>query len=75
MIVDFVYLLWHTHFSEKLENGEDVKLIGVYSTRVLAEEAKSRSSLLEGFKDNLDGFEISKHKVDEDNWTSGFITV
>ncbi len=73
--MDFVYLLWHTHTSEELTNGEDVKLIGVYSTRNLAEEAQIRTSLLIGFKDNLEGFEISKHKVDNDSWTSGFITV
>lgn len=73
--MDFVYLLWHTHVSEELVGGEDSKLIGVYSSRAFAEEALCRSSLLEGFKDNLDGFEISEYKVDDDSWTSGFITV
>jgi hypothetical protein len=31
METEFVYLLQHTHEDENLENGEDVKLIGVYS--------------------------------------------
>lgn len=70
-----VYLLWHTHTSDELINGEDVKLIGVYSSFALAEEAKDRSILLEGFKDCTDGFEISEHTIDKDSWTSGFITV
>jgi len=37
-----VFLLWHTHFDESLDGGEDVKLIGVYSTKELAENALVR---------------------------------
>jgi len=69
-----VFLLWHTHIDNRLENGEDFKLIGVYSSIKNAEEAINRTSKLEGFKNNLDGFEISAYKLDSDNWTSGFIT-
>lgn len=69
-----VFILWHTHFDDRLENGEDFKLIGVYSSVKNAEEAMNRASKLEGFKDNLDGFEISIYKLDSDSWTSGFIT-
>lgn len=70
-----VYLLWHTHISSQLTNGEDIKLIGVYSSIELAYKAKERTALLEGFKDAIEGFEIAEHKIDEDGWTSGFITV
>ena len=69
-----VFILWHTHFDDRLENGEDIKVIGVYSSVKKAEEALDRTSKLEGFKNNLDGFEISVYKLDSDNWTSGFIT-
>ena len=27
---EFVYLVWHTHLDEDLDNGEDIKLIGVF---------------------------------------------
>ncbi|WP_443946597.1 hypothetical protein ACJVDH_05680 [Pedobacter sp. AW1-32] len=74
MIIEIVYLLWHTHVNENLEDGEDVKLIGAYSTREKAEEALSRSIRLEGFKDFPEGFEISAYKLDKDEWTSGFVT-
>lgn len=70
----FVYLLWHTHSDEALEDGEDVKLIGVYSNKLLAEKALERASKLEGFKEHIGGFEISKHEIDKDEWASGFIT-
>lgn len=69
-----VFILWHTHFDDRLENAEDIKVIGVYSSVKKAEEAIDRTSKLEGFKNNLDGFEISAYKLDSDNWTSGFIT-
>ncbi|NII85340.1 MULTISPECIES: hypothetical protein [unclassified Pedobacter] len=70
----FVYLLWHTHYDESLSGGEDVKLIGVYSTETKAEEALLRAKQLDGFKDFHEGFEISVNVLDKDEWTSGFIT-
>jgi hypothetical protein len=74
METEFVYLLQHTHEDENLENGEDVKLIGVYSSKVKAEEALLRSKMLEGFIDNQDGFEIDEYRLDQDQWTFGFVT-
>jgi len=74
MVIEFVYLLWHTHIDENLDGGEDVKLMGVYSTREKAEEALSRSKHLKGFKDFTKGFDISACRLDKDQWTSGFVT-
>jgi hypothetical protein len=74
MKLEFVYFLRHTHEDERLENGEDVKLIGVYSSRVNAEEALLRSKMLKGFSDHQDGFEIDPYRLDQDQWTAGFIT-
>ena len=68
-----VYLLWHTHIDESLEGGEDVKLIGVYSTMSKAEGALSRTKVLDGFKEQPENFEISCNKLDKDEWTFGFI--
>ena len=74
MKIKFVYLLWHTHYDEKLLASEDVKLIGVYSDEKKAIEAQLRAELLEGFKDSKEGFEISCNKIDKDEWSSGFVT-
>ena len=74
MSVKFVYLLWHTHVDEELPSGEDIKLIGIYSTENKAIAAQSRTELLDGFKDFKEGFEISCNKIDNDEWISGFIT-
>lgn len=73
MEIEFVYLLWHTHFNEKLPGGEDVKMIGIYRTEKKAIAAQSRAELLEGFKDSKEGFEISRNKIDQDEWVSGFV--
>lgn len=69
-----VYLLWHTHLDETLDGGEDVKLIGVYSTVELAGDALVRLSKVEGFRDHKEGFEISEYEINKDHWTLGFIT-
>lgn len=53
---------------------EDIKLIGTYSSMANAEAAQLRAALLEGFKDSIEGFEISSNIIDKDEWTSGFIT-
>lgn len=70
-----VYLLWHTHSDDALSDGEDIKLIGVYTSRKNAEEAQYRAQQLEGFKDHKEGFEISCNELNKDEWTSGFITI
>ncbi|WP_343534937.1 hypothetical protein [Pedobacter sp.] len=74
MVIEFVYLLWHVHEDKDLEHGQDIKLIGVYTSNEKAEKALFRAKRLDGFKDHQDGFEISEYKLDRDEWTSGFVT-
>jgi hypothetical protein len=68
-----MFLLWHVH--EMSDGEEDGKLIGVYSSREKAEQAKSRALALPGFRDVSDGFIIDRCAVDEDHWTEGCVTV
>jgi hypothetical protein len=70
-----VYLLWHTHIDDRPEGGEDIKLIGVYSSINEANSAIERKRSCEGFMDYMDGFEISTYTLDKDSWSEGFITV
>jgi len=69
-----VYVLWHTHRDERLDGGEDVKLIGLYSTAEFAGDALLRLSRVQGFSDHKEGFEIAEYEIDKDHWTFGFIT-
>ena len=69
-----VYLLWHTHVDDRLDGGEDVKLIGVYSSLDEANYAIERKGNCKGFRDHKDGFEISTNTLDRDSWSEGFVT-
>jgi hypothetical protein len=70
--VSSVFLVQHLH--EFADGSESVKIIGVYSSRDLAQAAIGRAARLDGFKDLLTGFSIDEYILDEDNWTSGFFT-
>lgn len=72
--MEFVYSLWHIHVDEHLPAGEDVKLIGIYTSNENAIAAQLRTEKLEGFRDFPEGFQISQDILDKDGWTSGFIT-
>lgn len=69
-----VYLLQHYYDYGKESEHEEVKELGVYSTRELAEEAADRYLPLPGFRDYpRECFQISEFVVDRDTaWTEGF---
>jgi hypothetical protein len=50
-----------------------VKVVGIYSSRALAEAAEERTRLLPGFADEPDGFSIEQYEVDRDHWPRGFV--
>jgi hypothetical protein len=50
-------------------------MIGVYSSQEAAEAAVERMRLLPGFCATPEGFCSDRYAVDEDNCTSGYITV
>ena len=54
------------------ETGK-VKVVGIYSSRALAEAAEERSRQLPGFADEPDGFSIDQYEVDHDHWPRGFV--
>ena len=54
------------------ETGK-VKVVGIYSSRELAEAAEERTRPLPGFSDEPDGFTIEQYEVDKDHWPRGFV--
>jgi hypothetical protein len=50
-----------------------VKVVGIYTSRSLAEAAEDRSRQLPGFADEPDGFTIEQYEVDHDHWPRGFV--
>jgi hypothetical protein len=68
-----VFVLQHVH--QTTDGDESVKLIGIYSTRNLAEDAIKRASRLPGFIETIDGFNIDEYELDKDYWSEGFKTI
>ncbi len=65
-----VYVLQHVH---SLENGaEDVKFIGVYSSRENALSAIAKLSQAPGCSDAPNGFHIDEYQLDKDHWVEGY---
>lgn len=68
----------HTADGELLcdeQSGDDVKLLGVYSSDLRAREGRERARLLPGFIDEPDCFSITPYEVDEDHWDEGFVRI
>ena len=67
-----VFVLQHSY---ELEDRDEVKFIGVYSSELEAQKAISRLSNESGFKEKIDGFCIDEYELNKDHWTSGFATM
>jgi hypothetical protein len=67
-----IYVLQHVH---AIGDDEDVKLIGVYSSREKAQAAIARLSKAPGFSEAPDGFHIDEYHLDKDQWAEGFSTL
>jgi hypothetical protein len=63
------------HVRQLRDGAEDVKFIGVYSSRALAAAAVGRLGAQPGFRDTPDGFHIDSYTVDADHWTEGFVSL
>lgn len=68
-----VFVVQHSH--EMVDGVEDVKFIGVYSSRAAAAAAVDRLSRRRGFADAADGFHVAEYRLDQDHWAEGFVTV
>lgn len=55
------------------EDGDDLKMLGVYSSEARAEARVDQARTLPGFRDDPDCFFIGGHTVDRDEWNDGFI--
>jgi hypothetical protein len=67
-----VYVLEHVYSVE--DGAEDVKFIGVYSSRENVHAAVTRLGQAPGFCDAPTGFHIDEYYVDQDEWVEGYST-
>ena len=68
---DFALLLQHSYIKD---GHEEVKIIGIYSSRKIAEKTVEQYKKLPGFKDYPDSFFIDAYELDENHWFEGFIS-
>jgi hypothetical protein len=68
-----VYVLQHVHSMD--DGAEDVKFIGVYSSRENAQAAITRLVQAPGFSETPAGFHIDEYQVDKDQWVEGYSTL
>jgi len=68
-----VFVLQHVHSLD--DGGEDVKFIGVYSSRENAQAAVTRLCRAPGFSDAPAGFHIDEYQIDKDQWVEGYATL
>lgn len=54
------------------EEGDNPKILGVYSTRERAEDRVGRARLLPGFRDEPDCFLVDGYELDTDEWSEGY---
>jgi hypothetical protein len=66
-----VFVLEHSY--EK-DNVEESKMIGVFSSILLANEAIERLITLPGFQAYPEGFNIDEYTIDKYSWNEGFIS-
>ncbi|WNM33676.1 hypothetical protein RKE30_26450 [Streptomyces sp. Li-HN-5-11] len=57
------------------QDGDDVKLLGIYSAEEKAEERIVRARLLPGFRDEPNCFIIVPYPLDDDTWSDGFVRI
>jgi hypothetical protein len=67
-----VYLLQHV--SREGSDDEDVKTLGIYSSRSKAKLAIGWLVKLAGFNRYPDGFYVDRYRLDRSEWTEGFVT-
>ena len=67
-----VYLLQHV--AREGSDDEDVKVLGIYSSRSKANLATGRLVRLAGFNQYPDGFHVDRYRLDRSEWTEGFMT-
>jgi len=69
-IMNTVYLVQHENIED--DYIEEPRIVGVYSSEKLAQEAIKRAKTISEFCDYPEGFQVTKYILDKDQWLGGF---
>ena len=67
-----VFLLQHSY---EVDGVDEVKIIGIYSSKKKAEKVIEKYKVLPGFNKYMDSFHIDEYPVDTDHWNEGFYSL
>ena len=70
--MESVFILQHSY---ELNESEETKIIGIYSSKEIAEKIVSKYKNLSGFKDHPDCFYIAEYEIDKNHWEEGFVKI
>jgi hypothetical protein len=72
--MEYVYVLQHSYeWEHEGEFIEEIKMIGVYSTRENAQRVIGYYKTLPGFKKHPENcFHIDEYEINQNHWTHGF---
>jgi hypothetical protein len=59
-------------FQVDTEEGDDIKLLGIYSSQASVVSRVERARDVPGFRDQPDSFHIDRYVLDRDEWSTGF---
>jgi homoserine kinase type II len=71
-VVATVYVVMHSY---ELDECDETKFIGVYSSRLAADAAVTRLKLQPGFRLRPDDFHVDAYEVDQDHWSEGYVSL
>jgi homoserine kinase type II len=67
-----IFIVWHIRTT--VEEDDEIKFIGGYSSGQAAEDAIDRLKNKPGFRDYPEGFLVDAYEVGKDHWAEGFFT-
>jgi len=70
-MIKSVFIIEHSY---ELDGCDEAKLIGAFSILEKAEDIVEQYKKLPGFNLHQDGFFINEYKLDEAEWSEGFLT-
>ena len=69
-----IFIVHHSYQLDNAASSEETKLIGVYSSKLKAQQAIRRLRKQPGFKRLPTYFSIDEYWLDQVNWEDGFIS-
>lgn len=72
MSMSYIFIVQHVHHQS--DGGEDVRMIGAFSSEIEAQRAISQFRHAPGYASSAEGFSVDRYEMNKLNWHEGFVT-